>query len=105
VARFLDPAVPLTDAELGVFLGKGRRPKVVTVEHAAVRPHAGRFRRFGNRPFRFPTWQCGTCGYCVTFADFEQSADEGGARGLTPEELAAIGGPPRGTPGPPAAGG
>ena len=93
VRRFFDGKVDLTDDELGVFLGKGRRPKVVTLEHTAARPHIGRFHRFARRPFRFPAWQCGTCGYCVTFADFERSVDEGGSRAMTPEELTMIGSP------------
>ncbi|MBN9520157.1 hypothetical protein J0H58_16785 [bacterium] len=105
VARLLDTTALLTDDELGVFLGKGQRPKVVTLEHVAARPYVGRFRRFGSRPFRFPAWQCGACGYCANFEGFEQYADEGGSRGLTPDELAAIGGPPPGTPAPPATGG
>jgi hypothetical protein len=89
-AKLLDTSAEITDLELGVFLGRGLRPKVTTIEHSVVKTHMPRFRRFGNRPFRFPTWQVGTCGYCVTFADFEKAADESGSRPLNAEELKAI---------------
>lgn len=90
LTRLLDTRQPLTDNELALFLSPARRPRVFTLEHPVLKPHLGRFRAFGNRPFAFPTWQCGTSGYGVTFIDFERRADEGGSRALTAEELALI---------------
>jgi hypothetical protein len=91
IARLLDTGAPLTDDELSVVFTKGKRPKAVTIEHTAVKAQTSRFRKFGNRPFHFPTWQVGWSGYCIKFEDFEQYADEGGSRALTAEELRMIG--------------
>lgn len=90
LARLLDTREPVSDEELAAFLSPGRRPRVFSLEHTTIKPHLGRFRTFGNRPFSFPAWQCGACGYGVTFADFERRADEGGCRAMTPSEIAFI---------------
>lgn len=90
VRRILDTREPVTDDELAAVLSKGKRPRVFTLEDAAIRGHLHRLQRFGNRPFNFPAWQCGACGYGVTFADFERNANESGSRALAADELAVL---------------
>ena len=89
--RFLDASVPLTDDELEVFFSPDRKAKVVTLEHRDLKPHLGRFRRFGNRPFAHPPWRGSSFGYIFRIEDFERRADEAGSRSLTPDELARLG--------------
>ena len=90
VLRVLRGGPGVTDDEVATFFSPNKRARVTTIEHTAIRAHAGRFRKVGHRPFVFPTWQGSGFGYAVTFADFERAADDAGSRALTPEEVKAL---------------
>lgn len=88
--RLLDTTQAVSDDELGVFFGKNHRFRVCIFDHVTIKDHLQRLPKFGNRKFNWSIWQCGACGYGVTFADFERCIDDSGSRGLMPEELLLV---------------
>ncbi len=91
ITAFLQTSTVNVDDVLTIFFSKRRRVPVTTIEHTDVNNHLDRFHRFGNRPFRFPQWQGSSFGYCVTFKDFENTADSRGSRAFANWELQLIG--------------
>lgn len=88
--RLLDTSEAVSDDELRLFFGKNYRFRMCTFDHTSIQDQLHRLRKVGNRKFDWSKWRFGACGYGVTFADFEQHIDNGGSRGLSPEELAIV---------------
>lgn len=91
IERFLDTTRPISNDDLAVFFSKNKRFKCVAVDHKACKPQKDRFRKFGARPFDDRIWQGSSFASCSTFECFEQYANEGGSRSLSPDELKLIG--------------